>query len=88
MHAWFRFCFFALIGGIFAVTVAHAQKKPKKKPAASATNDNSPFAEASKYYRIAGLGSSEGDTSNTFPYPTAVLQLLDTNATALNVRFP
>jgi hypothetical protein len=87
MRALFRLAFFLLVGSLVAAPTLHAQKKPKKK-AATAPSDNTPFADASKYYRIAGLGSSEGDTSNTFPYPTAVFQLLDTTATALSVRFP
>lgn len=67
--------------------MATAQKgKPKAKSPVTAST--TPPAEASKYYRIAGLGSSEGDTSNTFPYPTAVLQLIDTVHTSLSVRFP
>lgn len=39
-------------------------------------------------YRIAGLGSSLGDSANTFPYPTAVLQLLDTAKYIVSIRFP
>jgi hypothetical protein len=88
MRAWFRFCFLLLLSSILALPIALAKKKPKKKQAAAVKSDDLPFAEASKYYRIAGLGSSEGDTSNTFPYPTAVLQLIDTVHTTLSVRFP
>ncbi|MDP4234209.1 MAG: hypothetical protein Q8913_12700 [Bacteroidota bacterium] len=66
--------------------MAQRPQKGKKKPVPKLAV--SPFATPSKYYRIAGLGSSEGDTSNTFPYPTAVLQVLDTVNTRIVVRFP
>src|ERR1035437_9900156 len=51
----------------------------------------SPLKFASKYYRVVGLGSSSGDTAvrpGGFPYPTAVLQVLDTLHTQVVVRFP
>lgn len=76
--------------------VASAQKtKPKAKAASSKAAPKQP-AEATgpiktsmpDAYRIAGLGSSQGDSANTFPYPTAVLQLLDTGKYIVSVRFP
>jgi hypothetical protein len=74
---------------LVATQLATAQKVParKKKPRTIAPQ-NSMLDLPIKYYRIAGLGSSEGDTSNTFPYPTAVFDLLDTVHTRLIVRFP
>jgi hypothetical protein len=66
----------------------HAQKKGKKPKAKVTQQSVSETNAAAKYYRIAGLGSSEGDTANTFPYPTAVFQVLDTVNTKLIVRFP
>ena len=41
-----------------------------------------------KYYKLAGLGSSVGDSTNTFPYPTAVLEVPDTDKVNIIVRFP
>jgi hypothetical protein len=43
---------------------------------------------AARYYRIAALGSSPGDSANTFPHPTAILRALDTLHTHIVVRFP
>ncbi len=43
---------------------------------------------AARYYRIAGLGSSKGDSTNTFPYPTVILLVKDTLHDRITVRFP
>ncbi len=78
---------FLLLSFVFVFPyAAHAQthaKHSKKKP----TTDTAALA-ATAYYRIAGLGSSEGDSSNTFPYPTVILQVRDTTRVRIVVRFP
>ncbi len=67
--------------------VAHTQhhrrhgKRRITKPAQSAL-------PAEHYYRIAGLGTSEGDSANTFPYPTAILLVRDRKRVRIDVRFP
>lgn len=67
---------------------AQTGRHPKKSSKASPKPRTSAFEVPVKYYRIVGLGSSEGDTTNTFPYPTAILQLLDTTHVQVVVRFP
>ena len=62
------------------------KKKPKVKT--SVQPKSSQFEVPVKYYRLAGLGSAEGDTSNTFPYPAAIFEIMDTIHTRLVVRFP
>ena len=64
-----------------------ASKKQKKNRAAIPPAP-SPSAAPTKYYRVGGLGSTEGDTTNTFPYPAAVFEVMDTVHTHLVVRFP
>ncbi len=65
-----------------------AQRPEKGKKKQPATLAAAPVDDASKYYHIVGLGSAKGDTSNTFPYPTVVLEVLDTEHTRVVVRFP
>jgi hypothetical protein len=65
---------------------APAKKKPKAK--ISTQPKLTQFDVPVKYYRLAGLGSAEGDTSNTFPYPAAIFQIVDTVHTRIVVRFP
>src|SRR5207253_1280652 len=86
---------FKLILGLLATATlaqpASAQKKqpkPAKKIDAKPASMSFVASEASKYYRIAGLGSTVGDSANAFPYPTAILEELDTVNTHIIVRFP
>jgi hypothetical protein len=72
----------------FVSAPSFAQKSGKKPKAKKSEQSIAATNNAAKYYRIAGLGSSEGDSTNAFPYPTAVLQLLDTVNTKVVVRFP
>ncbi len=82
---------FALIFcAVFATVVmlrkvsAAQHRHPKhhvSKPAES-------IVDAERFYHIAGLGSSEGDSTNTFPYPTAILLVKDTAHSRIVVRFP
>jgi hypothetical protein len=69
-----------------------AKKTTAKTPAVKAeakTEATGPITTSMPdAYRIAGLGSSLGDSANTFPYPTAVLQLLDTAKYIVSIRFP
>ena len=63
---------------------AQGQSHSKKKSVAKASG---PIG-ATRYYRVAGLGSGKGDSANTFPYPIVILQVLDTAHTWIVVRFP
>jgi hypothetical protein len=85
---------------VVASTRGTAQTKPAKKSAVSKPPSKKGLAPkpvqatggietaVPDAYRIAGLGSSQGDSANTFPYPTAVLQLLDTGKYIVSLRFP
>src|SRR5688572_29547663 len=42
---------------------------------------------APKYYDVVGLGSSEGDSTFWYPYPMIALELKDTTAHVVRVRF-
>ena len=82
-----RFVFFASYFFFVCLALAlpsHAQSVSKKK---SVVNTSEPKG-ATKYYRVAGLGSGKGDTSKKFPFPIAILQVLDTEHTRIVVRFP
>jgi len=82
-----RFVFFTSYFLFFCsvlVLPCHAQPVAKKKSAAKASE---PIG-ATKYYRVAGLGSSKGDSTKKFPFPIAILQVLDTGHTWIVVRFP
>ncbi|SRR5579883_424160 len=81
------FCAFALISPSHLSAQARKGKQAKAPVAKSASSEDT-LPKAVKYYRLVGLGSSEGDTTNTFPYPTAILQVLDTVHTRIVVRFP
>ena len=63
---------------------AQHHKKTHREVTAPSQNPDA----AAKYYRIAGLGSSKGDSTNTFPYPTIILLVNDTLHTRITVRFP
>lgn len=100
MHQLFRFCsIFLIAASLFMSTAASAQTNTQSKPNAKskkqkqsektpAKPEASLFDVPVNYYRIAGLGSTEGDSVNTFPYPTAIIQVVDTSRTKLVVRFP
>ena len=64
---------------------ARAQRRHKKQLVTRPAQDS---AGAERFYHLAGLGSSEGDSTNTFPYPTAILVVPDTEHTRIVVRFP
>jgi|GEM_PF-2206689 len=64
---------------------ASAQRRHKKSPVTKPAQNP---AAAESYYHIAGLGSSQGDSTNTFPYPTVILVVPDTLHTRIVVRFP
>ncbi len=64
---------------------ANAQRRHPKH---HVTKPPETLASAERFYRIAGLGSSEGDSTNTFPYPTAILLVPDTTHDRIVVRFP
>jgi len=64
---------------------AYAQRR-HKKPRVTKPSQNPAAAE--RFYHLAGLGSSEGDSTNTFPYPTAILLVPDTSHARIVVRFP
>ncbi|HWF43253.1 MAG TPA: hypothetical protein VG537_01300, partial [Candidatus Kapabacteria bacterium] len=69
-----------------AQTSKNPAKKKQKKPELlqpASTNDI-----PTQYYHLAGLGSAEEDTANTFPYPAAIFEIMDTVHTKIVVRFP
>jgi hypothetical protein len=66
------------------LSVVHAQSHAKKKLATKPAEINA----SPKYYHLAGLGSSPGDTTTKFPHPTVVLNVPDTTNVHIVVRFP
>ncbi len=78
LHASFFFVVFSL------QSFVRAQPASKKRSAAKPAEFNS----SPRYYRLTGLGSSPGDSSNNFPHPTVVLRALDTSSVNILVRFP
>jgi hypothetical protein len=81
--------FLALAALIFITAPGHsdavAQRHHKKLPTTKPAQDSTGFE---RFYHLAGLGSSQGDSTNTFPYPTAILVVPDTEHTRIVVRFP
>jgi hypothetical protein len=75
-----------LVLALPTTTLAQRTKPAKPKPRIPA--ESKLRDAAAKYYRIVGLGSTEGDSTNTFPYPTAILEELDTAHHHIVVRFP
>ena len=73
-----------LLGSSPNALFAQHRKKARREVTAPSQNPEA----AAKYYRIAGLGSSKGDSTNTFPYPTIILLVQDTNHARITVRFP
>ncbi len=78
-----RVTLFVLHSSFFLVAIAsHSDVRAQSFATSSELN------AADRYYRIAGLGSSPGDSANKFPHPTAILRALDTLHTSIVVRFP
>ncbi|HEY3874845.1 MAG TPA: hypothetical protein VGM92_05180, partial [Candidatus Kapabacteria bacterium] len=75
----------AMILAMACAGAARAQHPHPKKKSRIILGDT---LAAPAYYKLAGLGSSIGDSTNTFPYPTAVLQVPDTQKVKIVVRFP
>ena len=88
-HTIFSLCAAALLLTVLSAHSSSEQSrpKPKKKPTKTEAGKTEQALAASKYYRIVGLGSTEGDSVNTFPYPTVILQELDTGMTHVVIRF-
>ncbi len=68
---------------LFLFPVVHAQTSKKRSIANTSELNASP-----KYYRLAGLGSAGGDSTNNFPHPTVFLKVWDTSNVHITVRFP